>query len=91
MHLSASEFDKYCILSNAINDCQKIHNINGINNKNNYYDILTKCVNGYFVILGKNKNKYYLHNEKVQNIFFYCNLPYSNYKFLHYIKSTINN
>lgn len=71
------ELDHYLILSNAIDKCKNIHNLN----QNSYYKDITDCVNKFHIITGKNVfiKIHYLHKETIKNIFFHINLPYDKY------------
>lgn len=72
-----NELEHYLILSNAIEKCKNIHNLN----QNSYYKDITDCVNKFHLITSKNVfiKIHYLHKETVKNIFFNINLPYDKY------------
>lgn len=76
-YVDGIELKQYLILSNAIEKCQIIHDIN----KNSYYKDITDCVNKFHFITGNSVfiKIHYLHKETVKNIFFNINLPYVKY------------
>jgi hypothetical protein len=78
-YVDGIELQYYLILSNAIERCKNINDIN--KNKDNYYKEITNCVNKYHFITGSSFfiKIHYLHKETVKNIFLHLNLPYEKY------------